>query len=576
MADATRTLSVKWVGDTKSLEQSAGQAEKKVGGFGKALGGIGGIAAGAFGGAALAGGISAAADFLGDATKAAMEDEAAQKTLAKALKQTAGATDEQVASTEAWITKQGKALGVADDKLRPALQTLSNATGDVGKSQELLSLAMDVSAGSGQDLEAVALGLAKAQGGSAKELKSLGFEVDEARFKSEGLAYVQETLNKAMGGQAAEAANTSAGKMARMQLQFGEMKEELGAKLLPALTAVLDFLMNKLVPGIGVVVEAVKVAVEWMTDHWAGVQDAIQPVIDFVVKLFGNLVQMVGGVILVFQGLIDFIVGVFTGDWDRAWKGIQKIFQGFFNIISGYIQTFIDYIMLVFAYPWKAIQAAWDLALAAIEALVKWYINLYISIIMFFVNTLKTIFTGAWDGLTSGLTAAWDWVVSFLKDLPNKAVAVLMYAVSFGQKIGDAIKKAITDALDGLTDGLKSVVSGALNTVLRGYNAIDFGIHLKTPSIPGLPSFHFDIDDIFPDVPLIHLATGGVTKSDGLAYLHANEVVAPLAAAGIGTTVIYNVNVNVAPTANLADAGRQTVDAIRAYERNNGATWRAS
>src|SRR5262245_55416812 len=114
MSDATRTLSVKWVGDTSSLEKSAGQAEKKVGGFGKALGGIGGIAAGAFGGAALLSAGSQAIDFLGDATQAAIEDEKAQKSLAKTLQNTLGATQDQVKGAEDWISKQGKVLGFTD------------------------------------------------------------------------------------------------------------------------------------------------------------------------------------------------------------------------------------------------------------------------------------------------------------------------------------------------------------------------------------------------------------------------------------------------------------------------------
>lgn len=63
--------------------------------------------------------------------KGAMEDQAAASKLALQLKNSAGATKGQVAATEAWITAQGKALGVTDDELRPALGRLVTATGDV-------------------------------------------------------------------------------------------------------------------------------------------------------------------------------------------------------------------------------------------------------------------------------------------------------------------------------------------------------------------------------------------------------------------------------------------------------------
>ena len=70
---------------------------------------------------------------LGDAVKGAMEDQQAQLLLARQLKKTTGATDKQVKSVEAYITKQGKLKGVTDDELRPALAGLVRATKDIGE-----------------------------------------------------------------------------------------------------------------------------------------------------------------------------------------------------------------------------------------------------------------------------------------------------------------------------------------------------------------------------------------------------------------------------------------------------------
>ena len=77
--------------------------------------------------AALAG-LTAA---LGLATKAAMEDQAAQVQLGLALENVTGASDEQIASAEKFITQMSLASGVADDELRPALASLVRGTKDV-------------------------------------------------------------------------------------------------------------------------------------------------------------------------------------------------------------------------------------------------------------------------------------------------------------------------------------------------------------------------------------------------------------------------------------------------------------
>ena len=108
--------------------------------------------------------LGAMAVALGDATKAAIADEAAASELARSLRQTTGATDDIIASTEDWISTQGQLLGVADDQLRPALSRLARATGSVEKAQRLASQAMDIAQATGKPLETVVQALERAYG----------------------------------------------------------------------------------------------------------------------------------------------------------------------------------------------------------------------------------------------------------------------------------------------------------------------------------------------------------------------------------------------------------------------------
>ena len=85
--------------------------------------------------------------------------------MASALKTATGATDAQIAATEKYIGKISLTTGIADDKLRPAFQKLAVATGDVTKSQDILNLAIDVSRGTGVDLESIVTQLSKAYAG---------------------------------------------------------------------------------------------------------------------------------------------------------------------------------------------------------------------------------------------------------------------------------------------------------------------------------------------------------------------------------------------------------------------------
>jgi hypothetical protein len=185
-----------------------------------------------------------------DAVTAAAADQKAQLKLAKTLENVTGATEGAIAATEQFITAQQFATGVSDSQLRPALETLVRATGDVTKAQNLLKLGLDVSAGSGRDLESISLALARAQGGQFTGLQRLGIIIPENIKKSKDFGKVQEYLNGLFGGQAAVAANTYEGKLAILRERIGEVQESLGGALIPALTGFADKIIKNVMPSL--------------------------------------------------------------------------------------------------------------------------------------------------------------------------------------------------------------------------------------------------------------------------------------------------------------------------------------
>jgi hypothetical protein len=177
-----------------------------------------------------------------DAAKGAMEDDAAQQLLAATLKKTTGATDAQIASNEAWISTQGKLLGVTDDELRPVIGRLAKATGDMTKAQELATAAMDIAASTGKPLATVTASLEKAYGGNMTALAKLSPELRDMIKDGASFEEVMAAMAKTTGGAATTAANTAQGQFKRLGVALAETKESIGAALLPAIEAVLPFL----------------------------------------------------------------------------------------------------------------------------------------------------------------------------------------------------------------------------------------------------------------------------------------------------------------------------------------------
>ena len=180
----------------------------------------------------------------GYSVKAAVEDEAAQAQLARALVNVTGATDAQIASVEKQISAMQMATGVADEELRPAFASLLRGTNNVAMATDALSLAMDISAGTGQDLAGVSDALAKAYGGNFKALKQLSPEIYRMIKDGASLDDVMAALAGTFGGSAATAAGTAQGQFKRLNVALDEAKEAIGKALLPAITTVLPYLIS--------------------------------------------------------------------------------------------------------------------------------------------------------------------------------------------------------------------------------------------------------------------------------------------------------------------------------------------
>jgi hypothetical protein len=246
MADI-RTLKLALLADTKNFIDGLDKADKETRTFTNKLDDALKVGAAAF----LAVGAAAATMAIKvgvDAVKAAIEDEKAQISLAQTLRNTTKATDQQIAAVEDYIDKTARATGITDDQLRPSLDRLVRSTGDVTKAQKLQQLALDIAAGTGKDLAAVTEGLGKAYDGNLGALKRLGVPLDASIVKAKDFDAAVKALSITFAGQADAAADTFAGRMARINIAVDEAKEQIGFALLPVLEKFATVITDTILP----------------------------------------------------------------------------------------------------------------------------------------------------------------------------------------------------------------------------------------------------------------------------------------------------------------------------------------
>jgi hypothetical protein len=340
MASTSRALTLKLLADvdnfTKNLNKADGEVQTfggKVSEFGKKAG----LAFAAAGAAAVA----YAGKLAIDGVQSAIADAAAQQKLAVTLENVTGATEAQIAATEDYITKTSLAFGVTDDELRPSLERLARATGDVQKAQELQTIAIDVAAGSGKSLEAVTNAMARAAEGNTASLGRLGIGLSKTELATMSMEQITAKLASTFEGQASVKADTFQGKMDRLKIAFDEGKETVGAYILTAITPMVETIVNKVIP-------AISDFTSNLGEKLAPVMKIIQPIINGVRSAFNSVRNSLEENNTQLQPFYDFMVGIYNFAKDFLAPVIGKTlglaFKSLGIFISGAIDIFADFV----------------------------------------------------------------------------------------------------------------------------------------------------------------------------------------------------------------------------------------
>ena len=295
--------------DFDELKKGVKGAQNEVEGFSDKIGKFGKVAAAAFAAATVAA-AAYAGKLLVDGVKSAIADAAAQEKLALTLKNVTGATNAQIKATESYITKTSLAYGVTDDELRPSLERLARATGDVEKAQKLQAVALDVAAGSGKSLEAVTNAMAKAAEGNTAALSKLGVGLSSTQLKTLSMDEITKKLADTFENQASTKADTFQGKLDRLNIAFDEGKETVGSFVLDALTPLVTAFVDKVIPALSSMATSIGNDLEKPLNTVKGV------LTDFVVPAFKAL----------YDFMKDFVAPFFASVFGPALSGLSSAF----------------------------------------------------------------------------------------------------------------------------------------------------------------------------------------------------------------------------------------------------------
>ena len=217
-----------------------------------------------------------------------------------------------------------------------------------------------------------------------------------------------------------------------------------------------------------------KPAVDWFVEN---VLPTLIPIFEAIwntiCNIAADIAKVIGGIIDVFKGLIDFIVGVFSGDWKKAWDGIKTFFVGIWDAICGFVKGIVDAIILVieafvadialkFAWIatkikaileaiktvciniWEGIKTFISDTITAIKNVITSTINVIKTVISTVFNAIKTIITNIWNGIKTFITNIWNGISSMISNVIN----------------------GIKDTISNIFNGIKTTITNIWNNIL--------------------------------------------------------------------------------------------------------------
>lgn len=228
--------------------------------------------------------------------------------------------------------------------------------------------------------------------------------------------------------------------------------EGLQQKVGPLIDEHIQPAINKALELIGKIADAVKdiweqTLVPFINWFIANVAPIIAKGLDKVGSVFltvaGVIWNVISSVLDALGGLIDFIAGVFTGDWERAWEGIKSFFSGIWEAIK------------------SIVSAVWN----AIKSIVSAAISVVSSVISTVLNTIKTIFSTIWNSIKTTVNTVWNAIKSTISTVINTISTIISTVLNSIKTTFSTIWNSIKTTVTTIINSIKSTISTVINAV---------------------------------------------------------------------------------------------------------------
>lgn len=282
---------------------------------------------------------------------------------------------------------------------------------------------------------------------------------------------------------------------------------------------------------------------------WQGVQEVFGAVWDFVVATFENWIST-------FTSLADTVLGWFGTDWETVWTNVKTFFSDTWNAISSFFSGILTGIKTFFTDTWNAIVSFFSGILSGIYSSVTGT-----------MTEIRDTFTNIWDSITGFLSGAWETIknivtvgIMAVKEIISAAFQIITLPFRFIWEnckdtvlsIWETIKSVIGEKIDAVKEKITTVTTAISNVASAAWNAISSTASSLWEGIKGTIGSKIDAAK-----EKVSTATSAITSVASSAWSSVNST-----ASSLWNTISSTVSSKISAASSAVSSATSTITSV--------------
>lgn len=282
---------------------------------------------------------------------------------------------------------------------------------------------------------------------------------------------------------------------------------------------------------------------------WQGVQEVFGAVWDFVVATFENWIST-------FTSLADTVLGWFGTDWETVWTNVKTFFSDTWNAISSFFSGILTGIKTFFTDTWNAIVSFFSGILSGIYSSVTGT-----------MTEIHDTFTNIWDSITGFLSGAWETIknivtvgIMAVKEIISAAFQIITLPFRFIWEnckdtvlsIWETIKSVIGEKIDAVKEKITTVTTAISNVASAAWNAISSTASSLWEGIKGTISSKIDAAK-----EKVSTATSAITSVASSAWSSVSST-----ASSLWSTISSTVSSKISAASSAVSSATSTITSV--------------